>query len=99
MLRLLAISTLALAACTTTASTDRARSATVATASPASVVPNRIFELGTYTAPDGKLSELEASFRNHTARLFKRHCMTNIGYWIPTHSALSKKTIIYILAH
>ena len=69
MLRLLAISTLALAACTTAASTDRAGSATVATTSPASVVPNRIFELRTYTAPDGKLPELEARFRDHTARL------------------------------
>ena len=53
----------------------------------------------TYTTPDGKLPELEARFRNHTARLFERHGMTNIGYWIPTDSVLSKNTIIYILAY
>ena len=95
MLRRLAISALALTACTTPGTADRVTPAP----SPASVVADRIFELRTYTAPDGKLPELEARFRNHTARLFERHGMTNVGYWIPTDSVLSKNTIIYILAY
>ena len=95
MLRRLAISALALTACTTPGTADRVTPAP----SRAPVVADRIFELRTYTAPDGKLPELEARFRNHTARLFERHGMTNVGYWIPTDSVLSKNTIIYILAY
>ena len=33
----------------------------------------RVFELRTYTAPEGKLAELHARFRNHTMRIFKKH--------------------------
>ena len=34
----------------------------------------RVFELRTYTSPDGKLSDLQARFRNHTTALFQiRH--------------------------
>jgi hypothetical protein len=59
----------------------------------------RIFELRTYTAPEGKLDALEARFRDHTAKLFEKHGMTNIGYWVPADSPQSKNTLIYILAH
>ena len=31
----------------------------------------RVYELRTYTAPDGKLGELNARFRNHTMRIFR----------------------------
>jgi hypothetical protein len=44
----------------------------------------RVFELRTYTAPEGKLGALEARFRDHTRRIFDRHGMTSVGYWIPT---------------
>ena len=59
---------------------------------------NRIFEIRTYTAPEGKLDALHARFRDHTVRIFERHGMTSIGYWTPSDSVLSKNTIIYILA-
>ena len=60
---------------------------------------NRVFELRTYTAPDGKLPDLQARFRNHTLRIFERHGMTNIGYWIPQDDPLRQNTIVYLLAH
>src|ERR1041385_2612424 len=37
----------------------------------------RVFELRTYTAPEGKLEELHARFKNHTVRIFNRHHMTS----------------------
>jgi hypothetical protein len=59
----------------------------------------RVFELRTYTAPEGKLGALEARFRDHTRRIFDRHGMTSIGYWVPQDAPASQNTLIYILAH
>lgn len=60
---------------------------------------HRVFELRRYTAPEGKLGELEARFRNHTIRIFNRHHMTSVGYWVPQDAPDSQNTLIYILAH
>jgi hypothetical protein len=60
---------------------------------------NRVFELRTYTANDGKLEALHARFRNHTTELFKKHGMTNIGYWSPKDAPLSQNTLVYVLAY
>jgi hypothetical protein len=57
---------------------------------------DRVFELRTYTTPSGKLNDLQARFRNHTLKLFEKHGMTNVAYWIPTEK---ENTLIYILAH
>jgi hypothetical protein len=59
----------------------------------------RVFELRTYTAPEGKLDLLHARFRNHTVRLFNRHGMTNVWYGKPMDPPLSQDTLIYLLAH
>jgi hypothetical protein len=59
----------------------------------------RVFELRTYTAAPGKLEALKARFRNHTVQLFKKHGMTNVGYWTPQDAPASQNTLIYILAH
>lgn len=59
----------------------------------------RVFELRTYTAPEGKLGELQARFRNHTVRIFEKHGMTNVGYFVPQDAPASQNTLIYILAH
>ena len=58
-----------------------------------------VFELRTYTASPGKLSDLEARFRDHTVGLFEKHGMTNVGYWVPTDAPLSENTLIYVLEH
>jgi hypothetical protein len=59
----------------------------------------RVFEIRTYTTEEGKLDALHARFRNHTTTLFKKHGLTNIGYWTPADEPLSRNTLIYILAH
>jgi hypothetical protein len=60
---------------------------------------NRVFELRTYTAPEGKLDALQARFRDHTIRIFQRHGMVSVGYWLPQDSALRQNTLVYLLAH
>ena len=59
----------------------------------------RVFELRTYTAPDGKLDALQQRFRDHTRRIFDKHGMTSIGYWVPQDDPMKSNTLIYILAH
>jgi len=56
----------------------------------------RVFELRTYTSNEGKLNDLLNRFRDHTVRIFARHNMVSIGYWIPKGMPNS---LIYILAH
>src|SRR5262245_58542024 len=59
----------------------------------------RVFELRTYTTEEGRLDALKARFRDHTTRLFEKHGMTNIGYWVPQDAPLAKNTLVYLLAH
>ena len=40
-----------------------------------------VFELRTYTTPPGRLSHLDARFRDHTIQLFSEHGMGNWGYF------------------
>jgi hypothetical protein len=60
---------------------------------------DRVFEIRTYTTEPGKLPDLLKRFRDHTTKLFEKHGMTNIGYWVPTDEPRSKDTLIYLLAH
>lgn len=60
---------------------------------------NRVYELRTYTAPEGKLPDLQARFRNHTMRIFERHGMKNVGYWVPQDAPAKDNTLIYIISH
>jgi hypothetical protein len=59
----------------------------------------RVFELRTYTAPEGKLADLHRRFRDHTLRIFAKHGMTNVVYLSPQDAPLSSNTLIYLLAH
>ena len=59
----------------------------------------RVFELRTYTAPDGKLEELHKRFRDHTLRIFTKHSMTSIVYFRPEDPPLSQNTLIYLISH
>jgi len=58
-----------------------------------------VFELRTYTATPGNLDKLQARFRDHTLRIFKKHGMTNVGYWIPQDEPRHSNTLIYVLQH
>jgi hypothetical protein len=57
---------------------------------------NRVFEIRTYYANEGKFDALLARFRDHTVALFKKHGMTNVGYWVPTDNKENK--LVYMLA-
>lgn len=59
----------------------------------------RVFELRTYTAPEGKLGALNARFRDHTLALFRKHGLTSIGYFVPQDAPNSQNTLVYVLAH
>jgi hypothetical protein len=60
----------------------------------------RVFELRTYTTPEGKLADLDARFRNHTIELFKKHGMENLIYWHRMKDQPgAKTTLVYLLAH
>jgi len=57
----------------------------------------RCYELRTYYAAPGKLDELHARFRDHTCKLFVKHGMANIGYWVPLENHDDK--LIFQLAY
>ena len=58
---------------------------------------SRVFEIRTYYANDGKLGALLSRFRDHTVKLFEKHAMTNVGYWVPVDNQENK--LVYILAY
>ncbi|MEP6755630.1 MAG: NIPSNAP family protein [Chthonomonadales bacterium] len=57
----------------------------------------RCYELRVYYAAEGKLDDLNSRFRDHTTKLFKKHGITNIGYWTPVENPDRK--LYYILAY
>jgi len=59
---------------------------------------NRVYELRTYTCYDGKLEALKTRFRDNTIRIFKKHGIESVGYWVPEDER-SKNTLIYIVVH
>ncbi len=61
--------------------------------------PERTFELRTYTAARGKLTNLLARFHDHTIKMFSKHGMTHVGYWITTEADGKQPKLIYMLAH
>jgi hypothetical protein len=62
--------------------------------------PPRVFELRIYQASPGKLDNLLARFRDHTMTLFKKHGMSQFGYWVPTEKKDGAgEKLIYILSH
>jgi NIPSNAP len=59
----------------------------------------KVYEMRTYTAPDGKLANLQARFRDHTIRIFNKHGMKSVGYWVPQDAPAKDNTLIYIISH
>ncbi len=64
-----------------------------------SQVHAQLFELRTYTTNDGKLDDLNARFRDHTVKLFEKHGMKSLGYWVPTDGPTASNTLIYVIEH
>ncbi len=60
----------------------------------------RVFELRTYQCPDpNKHAALLRRFHNHTMKLFEKHGMQNIVYWVPDEEPASQQRLVYLLAH
>lgn len=57
----------------------------------------RLFEMRVYYAAEGKLDALNARFRDHTLKLFAKHGMTSLGYFVPVKNAENK--LVYFLAY
>lgn len=57
-----------------------------------------VYELRTYTCPDSrKHSALLRRFREHTLKLFEKHGMQNLVYWVPDQK--SPVQLVYLLGH
>lgn len=58
---------------------------------------SRYFELRIYYCFPGRLDALIERFQTNTTRIFEKHGMENIGYWLPTNN--DKNALYYILAY
>jgi hypothetical protein len=59
----------------------------------------RVFELRTYYANEGKLDDLHKRFREHTNRIFKKHGIEIIGFWTPQDEKDGKGgKLVYLIA-
>ncbi len=59
----------------------------------------RVFEIRTYYTHPGRLDALHKRFREHTLRIFEKHGMTNVGYWVPQDAPAHDHTLVYVLSH
>ena len=59
----------------------------------------RVFEMRTYYASPGKMKALHARFRDHTIRIFNKHGMKSVGYWVPQDAPTRDNTLVYIISH
>ena len=57
----------------------------------------QIYEMRTYYAAPGKLDELNARFRDHTMKLFEKHGIVNVGYFVPIDN--TNRQLVYLLGH
>jgi hypothetical protein len=59
----------------------------------------QVFELRVYKTMPGKREALADRFRDHTAAMFERAGMTNVGYWNAVTGDDTDDTFIYMLAY
>ena len=59
----------------------------------------KVFEIRTYHTFPGRLEALHKRFREHTMKIFEKHGMTNVAYWIPQDSPARESTLIYVISH
>lgn len=57
----------------------------------------RYYEMRIYYCHPGKLNDLITRFKNHTTRIFEKHGMENIGYWLPINN--EQNALYYVLAY
>jgi hypothetical protein len=57
-----------------------------------------IYEMRVYYAAPGKLDALHDRFKNHTMKLFEKHGLTNIGYFVPVGENKDNKLVYWVSA-
>ncbi|HTF27751.1 MAG TPA: NIPSNAP family protein, partial [Flavitalea sp.] len=57
---------------------------------------SRYYELRIYYCHPDRLPALIERFTNHTTKLFEKHGMENIGYWVPVNN--TENALYYVLA-
>ena len=57
----------------------------------------RYYEMRVYYCHPGKLPDLLTRFRDHTTKLFEKHGMTNVGYWVPIQN--DQNALYYVLSY
>jgi len=57
-----------------------------------------VYELRIYYTHPGKMPDMLARFRDHTCKLFEKHGMVNVGYWLPVKVEDQDK-LYYVLRH
>lgn len=60
---------------------------------------SRVYELRVYKTMPGKREALANRFRDHTAAMFERAGMTNVGYWNAVTGDDVEDTFVYMLAY
>jgi len=58
-----------------------------------------VYELRIYHLNEGKQPLILDRFRTKETKLFERHGMHGVAYWIPTDEPLAGRTIVYMLRH
>ncbi len=59
-----------------------------------------IYELRIYKANEHRFQHLITRFREYTDRIFARHNLNAMGYWVPTDGTpRQKRRIVYVLKH
>jgi hypothetical protein len=58
----------------------------------------RLYEMRVYYAAPGKLEALNARFKNHTMKLFEKHGLSNVGYFVPAGENKDNKLVYWISA-
>ena len=72
----------------------------VGTPSPASRKLSDLVREPALATLTGKLDAVNARFRDHTVKIFEKHHMKSVGYWVPLDADKGAgTTLIYILEH
>jgi len=58
-----------------------------------------VYELRIYHCYEGKLPDLLKRFREHTTKLFEKHGIKNVAYWVPVDEPQKSNMLIYVIAH
>lgn len=59
----------------------------------------RFFEMREYTANPGKMDALHKRFKDHTNKLFVKHGMELVGYWVVATGEQAGQKLVFVLAY